>query len=196
MNKFLATAAAVLSLTASAWAQQPVESERKPDPQRAEQMRAKYQERTQERFRKADSDGDGALSKAEAQAGMPRLAKDFDAIDTNKDGKITPDELRAHGARRHAQTTQRGDRPRRQDAEARKARFDQDFKRADTDGDGALSKAEAGKAMPRLARHFDAIDSNHDGKITQEEVKASVEKRRAERLQRDGQQRGPQGENK
>jgi Ca2+-binding EF-hand superfamily protein len=194
MNKFLATAAAVFSLTASAWAQQPAESGRKPDPQRAEQMHAKFQERMQERFRQADKDGDGALSKAEAEAGMPRLAKDFDAIDANKDGKITQEELRAYGAKRHAQWKERGARGGHHDPQALKLRFAEQFKQADTDGDGALSKAEAEKAMPRIAKHFDEIDSNHDGKITQDEIKASMEKHRAERSKHHGEQHGPQGE--
>jgi Ca2+-binding EF-hand superfamily protein len=54
-----------------------------------------------ERFAKADTNKDGALSKAEAQAaGMHRIVDNFDAIDTNKDGKITPEELRAAWERR------------------------------------------------------------------------------------------------
>lgn len=43
------------------------------------------------------------------------------------------------------------------------------FAKADTDGDGALSREEA-KAMPRVASRFDAIDANHDGKVTMEEI--------------------------
>ena len=193
MNKFLAAAAAVFSLTASAWAQQPAESGRKPDPQRAEQTRAQFHERFQERFRQADKDGDGALSKAEADAGMPRLAKNFDAIDANKDGKITQDELRAYGAKHHAQMKERGGKGGHHDAEASKVRFAEHFKKADADGDGALSKAEAEKSMPRLAQHFDEIDANHDGKITQDEIKASMEKHRAERKQHHSEPGGPQG---
>jgi Ca2+-binding EF-hand superfamily protein len=54
-----------------------------------------------ERFAKADTNKDGALSKAEAQAaGMNRLVENFDAIDTNKDGKITTEEMRAAWERR------------------------------------------------------------------------------------------------
>lgn len=48
-----------------------------------------------DRFKKADANGDGKLSKAEADAGMPRVGKNFDAIDANKDGFVTPDEIRA-----------------------------------------------------------------------------------------------------
>jgi Ca2+-binding EF-hand superfamily protein len=55
-----------------------------------------------QRFKKADTNGDGKLSKAEADAGMPRIAKNFDTIDANKDGFITPDEIRATMEKRQA----------------------------------------------------------------------------------------------
>ena len=45
-------------------------------------------------LKKADTNGDGMISKAEAQAN-PRLAKNFDAIDTNKDGQLSKDEIAA-----------------------------------------------------------------------------------------------------
>ena len=48
-----------------------------------------------ERLKAADKDGDGKISRAEAAA-MPRLAKHFDEIDTNKDGFITKEEMKAH----------------------------------------------------------------------------------------------------
>lgn len=48
------------------------------------------------RFSAADTDGDGALSLQEAQsAGLSRIVEHFDRLDTNKDGKITRDEIRA-----------------------------------------------------------------------------------------------------
>lgn len=59
-------------------------------------MRGKHAGKFKERFAAADTDHDGALSKAEAEkAGMKRLVADFDRIDANKDGKVTPDELRS-----------------------------------------------------------------------------------------------------
>jgi Ca2+-binding EF-hand superfamily protein len=50
---------------------------------------------------------------------------------------------------------------------------------ADTNGDGMISRDEAA-ALPRLAKHFDEIDANHDGQITREELKAHFQQMRAE----------------
>src|ERR1700675_2844432 len=95
-----------------------------------------------ERFKQADTNGDGKISRDEAKA-LPRVLKNFDAIDANHDGQITADELRAF------HKSQAGDGKHRGDA----------MKKLDTDGDGRISKAEA-QAAPRLAEHFDAIDTN------------------------------------
>ena len=57
-----------------------------------------------ERFKVADKDGDGKISREEAVA-LPRLAKHFDEIDTNKDGFITKEEMRAFHEKRMAQKT-------------------------------------------------------------------------------------------
>ncbi|CAJ0800350.1 hypothetical protein LMG7141_03809 [Ralstonia condita] len=65
------------------------------------EMRGKLAQRFDARFKAADKNGDGALTKDEVQAGMPRLAKNFDQIDANHDGKITPDEIRAYMKARH-----------------------------------------------------------------------------------------------
>ncbi|HEX4858204.1 MAG TPA: EF-hand domain-containing protein [Usitatibacteraceae bacterium] len=61
-------------------------------------------QKMQSRLKAADKDGDGRISKAEADAALPRIAKHFAEIDTNKDGYLTRDELRAwhqaHGGRK------------------------------------------------------------------------------------------------
>jgi Ca2+-binding EF-hand superfamily protein len=63
---------------------------------------AKAHEKFEAKFKAADKDGDGTLSKEEAQAAkMPHIVKNFDAIDANKDGKVTPEELRAFMASQH-----------------------------------------------------------------------------------------------
>ena len=56
-----------------------------------------------ERLKAADTNGDGLISRAEAQAALPRLAKHFDQIDVNHDGQISPEELKAaHQAMKNA----------------------------------------------------------------------------------------------
>jgi hypothetical protein len=65
-----------------------------------------------ERLKAADKDGDGAISKAEADAaGMKGLSKHFDKIDANKDGKITREEMRAARKARHDHKGMRGAKP-------------------------------------------------------------------------------------
>ena len=44
-------------------------------------------------------------------------------------------------------------------------------------GDGALSRAEAQKSMPGLARHFDALDANKDGAVSRDELQTALQKR-------------------
>ena len=44
-------------------------------------------------WKAADKDSDGAISRSEAEAGMPMMFRRFDQLDANKDGKITRDEM-------------------------------------------------------------------------------------------------------
>jgi Ca2+-binding EF-hand superfamily protein len=61
----------------------------------AQQKQPRYLAKFEERFRAADKDGDGALTKEEAKAaGLNRLVDHFDQVDANHDGKVTIDELR------------------------------------------------------------------------------------------------------
>ena len=53
------------------------------------------------------------------------------------------------------------------------------IKQADTNGDGMLNRAEAA-ALPRILKHFDEIDTNHDNQITADELRAFHEKMRGE----------------
>jgi len=57
--------------------------------------RAEMQARGQERFKKADANGDGSLTREEARNGMRMVARHFDQIDANKDGVVTLEELQA-----------------------------------------------------------------------------------------------------
>ena len=49
----------------------------------------------QERFAAADKNQDGKLTLKEAQAGMPRVARNFDKIDTQHKGYVTVAEIEA-----------------------------------------------------------------------------------------------------
>jgi len=60
-----------------------------------EKCRLEQQARAADHFKKTDADGNGSLSRAETEKGMPRLARHFDLIDANKDGQLSPDELSA-----------------------------------------------------------------------------------------------------
>ena len=59
-----------------------------------------------------------------------------------------------------------------------KAEFDKRFTEADADHDGKLSREEA-KKMPRIAEHFDEIDSAKTGFITKDQVMAFTKKQMA-----------------
>ena len=52
-------------------------------------------------FKKADMDNDGTLDRKEAKA-MPHVAKNFDAIDADKDGTVSMDEVHTYMKARHA----------------------------------------------------------------------------------------------
>ena len=121
-----------------------------------------------ERITRLDSDGDGIITRAEADA--PRLER-FSAADTDGDGALTQAELEAFAE---------AERERRM-AE-RKARR---FARMDSDGNGTISIEEFSK---RSAGRFDRWDANNDGSVTVEEIEAARaaraewrENRRAER---------------
>jgi Ca2+-binding EF-hand superfamily protein len=61
----------------------------------------KDHESFEERFDETDIIHDGALSKDEAEIGMPMLFAHFDEIDANKDGKITKEEVAASMKKMH-----------------------------------------------------------------------------------------------
>lgn len=67
-------------------------------PAAAQQVSAEQKQAVQERLRAADSNGDGFIDRAEAQAGLPRIARRFDQIDGDGDGRLSPDELKAMAA--------------------------------------------------------------------------------------------------
>lgn len=87
------------------------------------------------------------------------IARAFDRFDANHDGTIDRDEF-AVGLSRYL--------------DRQRSAFNRDFKAADANGDGKLSKEEASEANPVLAQHFEDIDTNRDGFLTKSEIRASI----------------------
>ena len=106
------------------------------------------------RFATLDHNGDGYLDKTEVSG---KLAENFDKIDTNHDGKLSRDELRAawkahRGGHHHGHHGHH-----------------MGLAKLDTDHDGRVSFAEFTAAM---RAHFDRLDTNHDGYIDSSEMAA------------------------
>ncbi|MGB2817109.1 MAG: EF-hand domain-containing protein [Burkholderiaceae bacterium] len=99
--------------------------------------------------RRMDADGNGLVSREEAK-NFPMLAQNFDAIDANKDGQLSRDEMRAY----------------------HEAHRGEGWARLDTNKDGMVSREEA-KAAPRLSANFDALDANKDGQLSQDELRSA-----------------------
>ncbi len=120
-----------------------------------------------EMFRMADTDGDGAVTRAEFDA-MTRahIEQLFDQVDANHDGTVTREEADAghanvmavmHGQMHgHAQGRMAGAMAER-------------WKQADKDHNGTLSAEEA-ETLPMLAGHFAAMDTDKNGQLTRAEI--------------------------
>lgn len=100
-----------------------------------------------------DIDGSGSIIKGEAKG---FIAKYFDRIDANGDGKISEEEL-LHARENRGQKPKGG----REDIIA-----------ADTDQNGAISIDEAtGAGLKKMVENFDRIDADGDGQISEEELR-------------------------
>ena len=110
---------------------------------------------------RADTDGDGKISRAEAQsAGAEKSGEWFDKLDGNKDGYVTQEEMRQ--ARETRREHMRAD---------WKEKADQRFKEADTNNDGSLSLDEVQAKMPKMAERFSQIDQDKNGLLSRDELK-------------------------
>jgi len=104
-------------------------------------------------FKAVDANGDGSISRQEAELKAPAMADGFDAIDTNHDDGLSKNEIKAFTAA----------------LDKKRREFSQQLENADKDKNGMLSREEA-YAMPKLSEHFDEIDSNIDGQLVIKEI--------------------------
>lgn len=110
-----------------------------------------------EEFNQLDANHDDSISKAEAEKkGSPVLFKRFDEFDTDKNGKLSLQEVTAFVMVQRAE-----------DARIK----DEAFRALDADHDGGISREETqkGNAM-LLTTNFDNIDTNKDGKLSRPEL--------------------------
>ncbi|MGL4313255.1 MAG: EF-hand domain-containing protein [Sphingomonas sp.] len=137
-----------------------------------------------------DANGDGTVTRDEFLA---NAARHFDEMDANHDGKITPDEIaaarEAHGMRHPGGPggPDGADMP-PPPGNPHGPGF---LERLDTDKDGKISRAEFN--VPN-DRHFDMLDTNHDGVIDQTELAAAREKMRDMMRRHGGRRGGPDGD--
>lgn len=117
-----------------------------------------------------DKDGSDTLSLAEVRAGAQAM---FAKVDSNKDGSLSQDEMRAHHGAMGGSHRGKGG-PHKASGAARGdhgpppgGRGPMDM---DTDGDGAISLAEA---QSTLEGHFTRADANRDGSVTRAEMEAA-----------------------
>ena len=101
----------------------------------------------------------------------------FQRLDNNGDGRLVQQELKGQPALKRRLKRQ-GKRQylllkdlRGEPGQLRGQRLARRFKLADANGDLRLTRAES-KAMPWVARHFDALDRNRDGSLSLKELLA------------------------
>lgn len=119
-----------------------------------------------EAFRRIDANHDAGISKEEAEKNNdPFLIANFEAIDANKDGKMSLQELNTFSEAPPKNPGQTAQFPQA----AQPGKPGTLFMATDTDHNGTLSRDEM-KSVPEFYQNFDQMDADHDGKVTPQEI--------------------------
>ena len=115
---------------------------------------------------KADTNGDGKVTFDEIKAVHPKITQRmFDRIDTNKDGSLTSDEIRAA-------KKEKGNNKEIQSQT--KAPLQEKLKEADKNNDSKVTYEELQSIMPQITpEQFARFDRNKDGVITKDDRTAA-----------------------
>ena len=111
------------------------------------------------RFESMDTNGDGKISPDEHAAAATRM---FDKMDANKDGKVTAAEMTAAHQQIAGKKAEKGE-----------LTATGKIKKFDTNGDGVLTADEHAAAAHTM---FETMDTNDDGYLTKAELKAGHDK--------------------
>lgn len=143
--------------------------------------RAEAETGATERFAKMDANNDGVINAADREMRMnERRTKMFAMMDADNNGQISRDEFMAH-KHEGMRGGMHGGKDGMKEGKGHKMgmrghRGGKMMQMADTNNDGAISKAEFTAAW--MSR-FDKADANNDGQVTAEERQAMREQMRA-----------------
>lgn len=152
--------------------------------------RAEAEGEAQRLFARLDANEDGELTQPEADEGMRAVAKQeiearFKALDVNADGRVTADESKLPPRffdrldKNDDQAVTLEELQAGPHLGAKGAGFM--FKKADANGDGKVSRAEATQAA---LQRYDRLDGNRDGVLTRAELDARRDSKRGPRGKR------------
>jgi Ca2+-binding EF-hand superfamily protein len=106
-----------------------------------------------------DGSGPGPMGRgmfgAGGPGGSPGILENFDAIDADKSGSLSKEELTTWFEQRREQF---------------RLEMQERVKAADTDGNGLLTRDEARLGLPHLYEHFEFVDANGDGSVSLAEL--------------------------
>jgi len=189
MKTLILSSVALAALAVTAAYAQPASPPRPlPAPAAKVHTRAEVQAHGAQMFARLDTNRDGAVTQAEADAARGQFMEKrrervsqrgsaaFDRLDANKDGQVSRQEWDAGRQAREQRMAGRGQM--RGMHRAGMGFSGRMFGMADANKDGRVTLPEAQAAA---LQHFDRVDLNHDGSLTPEERKQTREQWRAQR---------------